>query len=220
MPHARRFIAAVSLALVPFLAGCVPAVLVTGAAAGIVSAHDRRSTGVQADDEVSEWKGANRLPARYADSAHVNFTAFNRSLLVTGEVPDEAARRAVGDVAAGIEGITRVFNEVVVGPVSARSSRGRDALVSATFKVRALDARSLSVNHVKPVCENGVLFLLGLVNAHEAGEAIWIARTTDGVREVVNLLEVIPAAETRRLDAMYSGPGRDSARADASPAIP
>ena len=35
-----------------------------------------------------------------------------------------------------------------------------------------------------------------------------IARTTDGVRKVVNLLEVIPEAETRHIDSALFGTAR------------
>ena len=117
MTKLRMIFSAALIGALPLLSGCVPAVLVTGAAVGVMSAHDRRSTGVQADDEVAEWKGSNRLPARFADSAHANFTAYNRILLITGEVRDEETQRAIGEMAAGIEGIKKVHNELVVAPI-------------------------------------------------------------------------------------------------------
>jgi osmotically-inducible protein OsmY len=86
----------------PFLAGCVPAVIATGATVGVMSAQDRRSTGVQTDDEVIEWKAAQSVPERYAAAAHVNFTSFNQRLLITGEVPSEEARTAIGQQAAQV----------------------------------------------------------------------------------------------------------------------
>jgi len=211
MPNAKRLIGAVLIGMVPLLTGCVPAVLVTGAVAGALSAHDRRSTGVQADDEVSEWKGSNRLPVQYANAAHVNFTAFNRILLVTGEVPDEEARHRIGEIAAKVEGIRQVHNELVVARVSSLSSRSNDAFISSMFKARLFDSSRVSANHIKPLTENGVLFLMGLVNENEARAAVTIARTTDGVREVVNVMEVIPETESRRIDAMLLGSARQPA---------
>jgi hypothetical protein len=32
-----------------------------------MSAHDRRSTGTQTDDETMEWKANNHVPAQYKD---------------------------------------------------------------------------------------------------------------------------------------------------------
>jgi osmotically-inducible protein OsmY len=200
---------AVTLAgVLPLISGCVPAVLVTGAAVSVMSAHDRRSTGAQADDEVAEWKGNNRMPARFAESAHANFTAYNRILLVTGEVRDEETLRAIGEMAAGIEGIKKLHNELVVAPISSFSSRSNDAFVTSKFKTRLLESNQLSANHIKPVTENGTLFLLGIVSEREAKVAVAIARTTDGVRKVVNLLELIPEAETKRLDNAVLGASR------------
>ncbi|UCV27888.1 BON domain-containing protein [Ferribacterium limneticum] len=193
------------LALMPALNACVPALLVTGTAATMISFHDRRSTGNQADDETSEWKGSNRLPAEYRDRSHVNFTAFNRNMLVTGEVPSEEAKQAIGAMAEKIEGVRQVHNELVIAPPASFSSRSNDAFVSSKFKARLIDSNQLSANHIKPITENGTLFLMGLINEREAKVAVAIARTTDGVRKVVNVLEIIPEEETRRIDNALLG---------------
>lgn len=201
----RQFLAAGIVATLPLLAGCFPAVVATGTVIGVISFHDRRLSGVQADDEVSEWKGSNRMPARYADKAHVNFTAYNRVMLLTGEVADEESRQAIGDMASAIEGIRKVQNELVIAPLSSFASRGNDAYISSKFKARLLDTHQVSANHIKPITENGTLFLMGLVSEREAKAAVAIARSTEGVRKVVNLLEILPETEIRRIDQAPAG---------------
>lgn len=193
------------LAVASLLGACVPALLVTGAAGTAISYHDRRSTGIQADDETSEWRGRNRVPPAYSDSANVNFTAFNRSLLVTGEVPNAQARADIGDMAERIEGIRRVHNELQIAAVSTLASRSNDVFISSKYKARLLDNDRVASNHIKPVTENGVLFLMGIVNEGEAVAAINLARTTASVRKVVNLLEVLPDADIRRIDEARFG---------------
>ncbi|MBL8405364.1 MAG: BON domain-containing protein [Dechloromonas sp.] len=193
------------LAVASLLGACVPALLVTGAAGTAISYHDRRSTGIQADDETSEWRGRNRVPPAYSDSANVNFTAFNRSLLVTGEVPNAQARADIGDMAERIEGIRRVHNELQIAAVSTLGSRSNDVFISSKYKARLLDNDRVASNHIKPVTENGVLFLMGIVNEGEAVAAVNLARTTAGVRNVVNLLEVLPDADIRRIDEARFG---------------
>ena len=202
MPNSRLLVAAAFIGTFSLLQGCVPVLLATGAAVTVISAHDRRSTGTQADDETSEWKGSNRMPAIYKSSAHVNFTAYNRILLLTGEVPDEEARQVIGAMAEKIEGIRKVYNELLIGVPASLASRSNDAYVSSKFKARLVESNQLSANHLKPMTENGTLFLLGIVNEQEAKVAVAIARTTDGVRKVVNVLEVVPERETRHLDNM------------------
>ena len=215
MQNVRTLVTAVLVGVFPLIQGCVPALLVTGAAVTVMSAHDRRSTGTQADDETSEWKGGNRMPAQYRGAAHVNFTAYNRILLLTGEVPDDEARQRIGAMAEKIEGIRQVHNELVVGPPAAFSSRSNDAFVSSKFRTRLVESSQLSVNHIKAITENGTLFLMGIVNEQEAKVAVAIARTTDGVRKVVNVLEIIPERETRRLDGVLLG-----ARTPPAPSAP
>lgn len=193
------------LAVASLLGACVPALLATGAAGTAISYHDRRSTGIQADDETSEWRGRNRVPSAYSDSANVNFTAFNRSLLVTGEVPNAQARADIGDMAERIEGIRRVHNELQIAAVSTLGSRSNDVFISSKYKARLLDNDRVASNHIKPVTENGVLFLMGIVNEGEAVAAVNLARTTAGVRKVVNLLEVLPDADIRRIDEARFG---------------
>ena len=205
--HRRRVLLLTTL-LLPTVTGCVPALLATGAAATLISAHDRRSTGTQADDETSEWKGSNRLPGQYRENAHINFTAFNRRLLISGEVPSEEARIAIGSLAERIEGIRLVHNELQVAPPASLSSRSNDALISSKYKARLLDSNQLSANHIKPLTENGTLFLMGLVSEREAQVAIAIARTTAGVRKVVNLFEVLPDEDIRRIDDLLLGSSR------------
>ncbi len=188
------------LFVTPLLGACVPALIATGAAGTAISYHDRRSTGIQADDETSEWKGRNRVPAIYRDNTNVNFTAYNRVLLVSGEANSEPARAEIGEMAERIEGIRKVHNELQVAPPTTLGSRSNDVFISSKYKARLLDTDQVASNHIKPVTENGVLFLMGIVSEREARAAIDIARTTAGVRKVVNLLEVLPDEEIRRID--------------------
>lgn len=202
----RRMLAA--LGLLPLLSACVPAVIVTGAAVGVVSYHDRRSTGTQADDETTEWRARNRLPTIWRERGNVNFTAYNRRVLVSGEVPDERAREEIGALAAALDGVEKVHNELRIGPVSTVGERADDVLLSSRIKARLLDQKVVSSNHVKPVSERGVVFLMGIVSEAEAQAAIDVVRTTAGVAKVVSLFEILPASDIRRLDNQAFGSSR------------
>lgn len=207
LPVPRRRIL-VALGLLPLLSACVPAVIVTGAAVGVVSYHDRRSTGTQADDETTEWRARNRLPAVWRERGNVNFTAFNRRVLVSGDVPDERAKDEIGALAAALDGVQKVHNELRVGPVSTVGERADDVLLSSRIKARLLDQKVVSSNHVKPVSERGVVFLMGIVSEAEAQAAIDVVRTTAGVAKVVSLFEILPASDIRRLDSQAFGSSR------------
>ena len=207
LPVPRRRIL-VALGLLPLLSACVPAVIVSGAAVGVVSYHDRRSTGTQADDETTEWRARNRLPTIWRERGNVNFTAYNRRLLVSGEVPDERAKNEIGALAAALDGVQKVHNELRIGPVSTVGERADDVLLSSRIKARLLDQKVVSSNHVKPVSERGVVFLMGIVSDAEAQAAIDVVRTTAGVVKVVSLFEILPASDIRRLDNQAFGSSR------------
>jgi osmotically-inducible protein OsmY len=198
-------IAAALITALPLLQGCVPAVIVTGAAVGVMTAHDRRSTGTQTDDETAEWKAAQQIPEQFKSQTHTNFTSYNRRLLITGETPSEEAKAMIGERVRKVEGVREVFNELVVAPPSGLGNRSNDSYITSKLKARLVDSNQISANHVKVVTENTVAYLMGMVTEREAKVAIAVARTTDGVRKVVSVLEVLPEADIRRIDNTAPG---------------
>ncbi|NHC07036.1 osmotically-inducible protein OsmY [Azonexus fungiphilus] len=189
---------------VPTLQGCFPAV-VAGAAVGVMSIHDRRSTGTQTDDESTEWKAAGRIPAEYKAASRVSFTSYNRRLLITGEVPNETARATIEAEARKLDGVREVYNETVIAAASSLGARSNDSFIDSKVKARLVDSNQISANHVKVVTDRGVVHLMGLVNEREARVAVSVARTTAGVKKVVNLLEVLSDDDIRRLDEQALG---------------
>ncbi|MDR2186792.1 MAG: BON domain-containing protein [Azonexus sp.] len=198
------------LAVLPMLSGCFPAV-VTGAAVGVMSAHDRRSLGTQTDDQTMEIKAIGRLPAPYQNQSHVNITVYNKRLLLTGEAPNAEAKAAAEAEMRKIEGVREVYNELGVGPVSSLGNRSNDSYITSKVKGRLVDSKQISANHVKVVTERGITFLMGIVNEREARVAVEVARTTSGVLKVVNIFEILDEAETRRIDSQFSGQASSTA---------
>lgn len=201
----RLSLSLILLALaVPTLQGCFPAV-VAGAAVGVMSIHDRRTTGTQADDETTEWRARGRIPEQYKAQSRVNFTSYNRRLLITGEVPNEDAKSAIEAEARKLDGVREVYNELVIAPASTLPQRSNDSFIDSKVKARLVDSNQVSANHIKVVTERGATYLMGVVNEREAKVAISVARTTAGVRKVVNILEVLADEDIRRLDAQALG---------------
>lgn len=196
--------AAALIVALPMLQGCVPAII-GGAAVGVMSAHDRRSTGTQADDETTEWKASNHVPDQYKAFSHVNFTSYNRRVLMTGEVPSEEAKSVIEAETRKLDGVRDVYNELGIGPVSSLGSRSTDSFIDSKVKARLVDSNQISANHIKVVTERAVVHLMGIVNAREAKVAVDVARTTAGVKKVVNVLEVIGDDDARRLDNQVIG---------------
>ena len=172
------------------LAGCVPVVL-GGAAAGGAVAADRRTSGIYVEDENIELKAVKKMESNLGENAHVNVTSYNRNVLLTGEVPDEAAKTKADSLLKEIENIRAVTNEITIGPKTSISSRSNDTYITSKIKTKFVTENKFPANYVKIVTENSVVYLIGLVNTTEADAATEIARNTDGVTKVVKVFEYI-----------------------------
>lgn len=199
--------------LLPLLQGCFPAVA-TGVAVGVMTLTDRRTVGAQTEDETIEWKVSNRITERFGDKVHVNATCYNRKVLLTGEVADESTRAEIARMASAVENVIGAFNELQISGISSLSARSTDSYITSKVKARFIDGGKFSPNHVKVVTEAQAVYLMGIVSENEARAAIQIARTTEGVRKVVNILEIVSEAEIRRLDRM---PANNKTNAQATP---
>ena len=177
-----------AVAAAPALQGCFPLAAV-GVGAAAASANDRRTSGTQIEDEGIELRASNRVSERWGDKVHVNVTSYNRSLLITGEVPDEATKAAVEQVVTSVANVRGITNDLAVAGIAALSSRTNDSFITSKVKARFVDANTFNPFHVKVVTENSTVYLLGIVTEAEAKAATDVARTTGGVRKVVRLFD-------------------------------
>ena len=196
--------------VLPALQGCFP-VVAAGVTSGVMATVDRRTLGVQTDDETIEWKANAQVSEKVGDKAHLNFTSYNRKVLITGEVPSEDAKSQAERIVGGLRNVHGVHNELVVGPASSYTNRSNDAFVTSKIKSRSVDAGKFNPIHVKVVTEAGTAYLLGIVTQAEADSAINVARTTTGVKKVVNLMEIISPAQAREIDGVQKVSGNGKA---------
>ena len=180
---------AIAAALVAgMLSGCL-GVAAVGMGGAVVSAVDRRTTGAQVDDEGIELRAGNRISERFGDKVHVDITSYNRSVLITGEVPDAGAKSEIEKIVVGTTNVRSVTNDLQVAGGSSLTSRANDATITGKVKARFLDANQFNVLQIKVVTEASVVYLMGIVSESEAAAAVEIARTTGGVRKVVKVFE-------------------------------
>lgn len=178
-------------AVLLLLSGCAPLVIGGAAATGVIVAEDRRTVGTLTEDQGIEVKTSNRIGDSLKGNVHVNVTSYNRVVLLTGEVPDAAAKEQAERIARAVENVRSVYNELAVAPVTAMSSRTNDTVITSKVKARFVDGQKFSPVHVKVVTENGVVYLMGIVKRQEASDATDITRTTSDVRRVVRMFEYL-----------------------------
>lgn len=193
LPRAARAVrtAVLALAAATVLPACAP-VLVGGAVlGGALASVDRRTAGTQVEDQAIELKGATRVRELTGEQANVSVTSYNRIVLLTGEVPDAAARSAVEQAIGRIEGVGSVVNELAVMGKSSLTARSNDAVLSARVKAGFIDAKDLQANTIKVTTERGVVHLMGRVTEREAARAVAVARSVPGVQKVVRVFEIL-----------------------------
>lgn len=195
----RLVLLATALAAAALSSACAPLV-VGGAMMGTaLMATDRRTSGMQVEDQGIELKAANRLREQLGDRPHISVNSYNRIVLLTGEAPNEADRAAAERLVAQVENVGRVINEISVGFNSSLSSRSNDVLIAGKVKASLVDARDLISNAFYVVVERGIVYIMGRVTEREINRATEIARGVAGVQKVVRAVEIISEEELARI---------------------
>ena len=179
------------------LSACAPLVLGT-AVGGAFVATDRRTSGMQLEDQTIEIKASNRIKDAIGDLGHVNVNAYNRWILLTGEVPTEADKAAAEKAARAVENVSNVYNELTVSLNSSLGSRSNDVLLAGKIKATLVDARDIISNAFSVVVERGDVFIMGLVTEREANRAAELAASVKGVNRVVKVMQIISEDELAR----------------------
>ncbi|HVO06720.1 MAG TPA: BON domain-containing protein [Burkholderiaceae bacterium] len=200
-----RWVAAAALVALQ-LGGCAPLVVGGAMVGGTMMYVDRRTTGAQVEDGTIELKASSRVGELMGDRAHVNITSYNRTVLLTGEVPTEADRAAVEQAVQRIENVRSTVNELAVALPSSVSSRSNDSFLTTKVKATFVDAKDLQANAIKVVTERGNVYLMGRVTEREATRATDLTRTVSGVQKVVRVFEIITEAELAELNAKNETP--------------
>jgi len=181
------------------LTGCAPLLVGGAAVGGAMVATDRRSSGVQLEDETIELKAGQRIRSTVGERSHVNVTSYQRQVLLTGEVYNEADKTAIEAAIGKIDGVKSVVNDLGVMWPSSTSERSRDLLLVGKVKATFVDAAGLASNAFTVVAERGVVYLMGRVTEEEATRAIHLARAVPGVVKVVRLVDVITPEQLKSI---------------------
>ena len=192
------------------LAGCAPLLVGGAVIGGGLVATDRRTAGIQLEDQAIELKAAARV-RELATLGNVNVVSYNRNVLITGEVPDGNEKARVERAVAAVENVRGVVNELGIGGNSSLGSRSQDAVLGAKVKATLVDAKDVHANAYKVVLERGIVYLMGRVTEREAARGTELARSVSGVQKVVRVFEVLSEQELAELGRATAASGAASA---------
>ena len=184
-------------AMLATLSGCFP-LLVGGAVTGGLAAADRRTLGAQTEDQSIGVKAELKLPGLVGDAGHVNVNSFNRRVLLTGEVRDQAMKDTVARDIGAIEGVQGVIDELEISGPASYTSRSSDVLITTKVKASLVDMKEISASSFKVVTERGTVYMMGRVTPREGTIGADVARGVSGVQKVVKIFEYITDEELKQ----------------------
>ena len=136
------------------------------------------------------------------NDAHINFNVYNKSVLITGEVPNDDLKDYLEElVQTKTPKTNQLINEVAVMPNSSYLTRAKDGVISLQIEALFLDQEVFHPAHISILTERGAVYLMGSVTKREAEHATNIASKAKNVKKVVklfNYLMVRPAEEIER----------------------
>ncbi len=194
----RWLVLPLAVAAAAALQACAPLLLGGVVLGGGLVATDRRTTGIQLEDEGIELRAAARV-RELATLGQVAITSYNRMVLITGEVPAAREKQAVEEAVMKVENVRSVVNDLTIANNSGFGARSGDAVLSTRVKAALIDAKDLQANAYKVVVERGVVYLMGRVTNREADRGVEVARAVSGVEKVVKVFELLSEDELARM---------------------
>lgn len=154
-----------------------------------------RTIGTYVEDEVIENKTLVNISKARSEikNSHISVTSYNNVLLLTGQVPSEAEKNEVEQIATQTRKVKKIHNELEIAGPTSTIVRANDAYLTSRIKLQLLADENVEGGRIKVVTENSVTYLMGLVTQQEAQAAIDVVRTIPGIKKIVKVFEYIPS---------------------------
>lgn len=169
------------------------AVTALALAAGCSSTRTQRAPGEHIDDAVLLTRVKTALVADETTKARQINVEVNRGVVQLNGFVDSAGEKSQASaVAAGVNGVRQVRNNLVVNPEQRTAGAVvDDALLTAKVKTALIQSPDTKAHQITVKTEGGVVQLSGFVNSPETKTAAaTIAMSVSGVKAVDNALSV------------------------------
>lgn len=179
------------------------AVIVLASGLGACSAvemavEDRRSGDIGRDIKIKTALTANVIEKMKSDFIKIDADVYEQEVLLTGLVETAGQKARAQEISESIEGVKRVYNEILVIPKVEREQGAvegfvSDTVIEAKIKGLLLDAQGVYVTNYRWRSVRGNVVLFGrALTAAERDKAAGIVQGIKGVRSFKNLVKVKP----------------------------
>ncbi|MEY3220911.1 MAG: hypothetical protein RIT27_2268 [Pseudomonadota bacterium] len=186
--------------MLPFLLiiqGCTTAILagsvISTGVSTVSTVADRRDSGVaQEDDKITKQIVAELK--KYPDiteKVRVQIYAYNKIVLLAGEAPTQELINKVGNIAATIAGVRKIYSYFELMPAISKADQETDSHLRMLLNSALFLSHGYYAIHPHLTVENGVVYIMGLLTRSESDKMIETIRQLQGVRRVVPLVEYV-----------------------------
>ena len=152
---------------------------------------ETRTVGEIIDDNSLETKvkvSILQADDRFSD-ARIQVVSYNGKILLIGQVPDSAMKPMATEAADSNPTVRSVHNELTVQDNIGVKVRASDSWLGTKVKSRMFTDDTFPSRKIDVIVENGVVYLMGIVDADTAQKATELAKGVTGVQKVVTLFE-------------------------------
>ncbi|HWB48271.1 MAG TPA: BON domain-containing protein [Stellaceae bacterium] len=181
---------AATLLVSPCLGGCAVAVIGGLAAAGGVgyeAAQERGVNGTYSDMNLTSEVN-NALNNQYGN---ITTTVYAGKVLLTGSSPSPQAKNQALQVASGIPGVARVYDEIQIAPTEDPGGLAQDTWITAQVRSGLMFDPDIRSGNYTIETDHQSVYLMGSARSQaELDKATQHARYVPGVQRVVSYVDI------------------------------
>jgi osmotically-inducible protein OsmY len=118
-------------------------------------------------------------------------SCVNGYVLLTGEVRNSALKAKAVQLAKQVPSISRVYDQIQLGTPVNLIRQSLDGAITLIIKTKMIFANDFDPSNIKVVTNDGVVYIMGVVEPAQADRAAAIASQTSGVKKVVKVFQYI-----------------------------
>ena len=175
------------------LTSCTPVVVGGAIVTGISVANDRRSAGQVIDDKIISAQIRREIHQNINNDKHIKVMTYNGVVLIAGEAETNKDRIKAEDIAASINGVVKVVNEIHDTIPTNLKRRTKDSYITSKAKssLIKIDLDGFNPTRVKIMTVRGHVYLMGKVSSQESEAVVEKIRNLRGVRKVIKVFEYL-----------------------------
>lgn len=182
------------MALLGMTQACTPILVQTTGEEGIQEDPRKRSMGTVVEDQSVETRVEVNMKTRQNAFRDTSFSVFSHNgiVLLVGQVPTQELKEQATQIAADTSThIRRIHNELEIGENRGFMTLTGDTWLATKVRTQLAANDEVDASSMRVIANNGVIYLMGILDESEGDRAANLARNVGGVSRVVKVFEYL-----------------------------